>query len=133
MPELEPEVVERSAGKVALAVYQAYADHNRSAIEPLIADDFRFTSPLDNGLDRATYFERCWPNNENMAEFDLLRVVENGPEVVVTYEARTVDGRRFRNTEVLTVRDGQLTRAEVYFGWSIPHLVAEGSFIDRES
>ena len=34
-----------------------------------IAGEHRFTSPLDNGLDRLTYFSRCWLNNariENM-------------------------------------------------------------------
>jgi hypothetical protein len=29
---------------------------------PLIAD-FHFTSPLDNRLDRETYFRRCWPKH----------------------------------------------------------------------
>jgi hypothetical protein len=29
------------------------------------------------------------------------------------------DGRRGRNTEVLTFRGEQILRAEVYFGWSL--------------
>lgn len=41
--------------------------------------------------------------------------------VFVTYEGRTTDGQRFRNTEILTVRGGRITEVEVYFGWSIPH------------
>ena len=45
---------------IARAAYEAYVAKNRAAIEKLIAADFRFTSPLDNQIDRATYFARCW-------------------------------------------------------------------------
>jgi hypothetical protein len=35
---------------VARASYLAYVSKDRAAIEALIADDFHFTSPLDNRL-----------------------------------------------------------------------------------
>jgi hypothetical protein len=41
--------------------YAAYVAQERGAIEPLIAEDLTFTSPLDDHIDRATYFERYWP------------------------------------------------------------------------
>ena len=46
----------------------------------------------------------------------------------VTYELRTAAGERSRNTEILTVRGGQIVEAEVYFGWSIPHEAPAGGF-----
>ena len=49
---------------IARMGYEAYAAKDHAAIEKLIADDFHFTSPLDNRIDRATYFARCWPNSE---------------------------------------------------------------------
>jgi len=55
---------------IARASYQAYVDKDRAAIEALIAPDFHFTSPLDNRIDRATYFARCWPNSATLAGFD---------------------------------------------------------------
>jgi len=51
---------------IARAAYEAYVSKDRAAIEALIAPDFHFTSPLDNRIDRATYFARCWPNSEMM-------------------------------------------------------------------
>jgi ketosteroid isomerase-like protein len=48
-----------------------------------------------------------------------VRLFERGEEVFVTYEARRTDGSRFRNTEVLTVRDGKIVEVEVYFGWDL--------------
>jgi ketosteroid isomerase-like protein len=114
---------------IARASYQAYVDKDRAAIEALIADDFHFTSPIDNRLDRATYFAHCWPNSQAIAGFDFSRLVADGDRVFVTYEGRTTSGTRFRNTEILTIRDGKIADAEVYFGWSIPHKAPEGGFI----
>ena len=105
--------------QLARACYAAYETGDRQALERLVADDFAFWSPQDDGLDRATYFERCWPNHETLARFDLQRLYEHGDEVVVTYEAERSDGSRFRNTEVLTFAGGRLRLVEVYFGWSL--------------
>jgi hypothetical protein len=106
---------------IAHSCYQAYVDNDRAAIEPLISADFHFTSPLDNRIDRTTYFERCWPNSETITGYDFIHVLQNGDRVFVTYEARSTNGNRFRNSEILTIRKGQLVDVEVYFGWNIPH------------
>lgn len=106
---------------IARASYIAYANKDRAAIEALIADDFHFTSPLDNRIDRPTYFARCWPGSATIAGFEFIEVVSRGDKVFVTYEASGTGQRRFRNTELLTIRAGKIVDAEVYFGWSLPH------------
>jgi ketosteroid isomerase-like protein len=116
---------------VARRAYQAYVDKDRAAIEALIAEDFRFTSPLDNRIDRKTYLERCWPVSETVAGFEFVNLIAAGERAVVTYEAQSTAGKRFRNTEILTVRDGRIVDVEVYFGWLIPHDAPEGGFVDR--
>jgi len=115
---------------IARASYAAYVAKDRAAIQALVADDFHFTSPLDNRIDRATYFARCWPNSETVEGFEFIHLLPHGDKVFVTYEGRNTDGHRFRNTEILVVRNGQITDAEVYFGWSIPHDARPGGFID---
>jgi ketosteroid isomerase-like protein len=115
----------RTTEDIVRACYQAYVDRDRAAIEQLIGADFRFTSPLDDDIDRSTYFERCWPNSEKITHFDLLRVFVRVNEAFVTYEAATTEGKRFRNTEFLSTREGKITRVEVYFGWNIPHDAAK--------
>jgi ketosteroid isomerase-like protein len=116
----------------ARAVYAAYSNKDRAAIEPLIAGDFHFTSPLDNRIDRTTYFNRCWPSSATIASFDFVHLVENGERVFVTYEGSTNTGRRFRNTEILTVRGKQVIEVEVYFGWNVPHEAPAGGFVDAK-
>jgi hypothetical protein len=115
---------------IAQAAYEAYVTKDRAAIERLIADDFHFTSPLDNRLDRDTYFRRCWPNSNGIEGFDYVHLVADGDRVFVTYEGRNTNGHRFRNTEILTIRGQQIVDVEVYFGWSLPHAAPRGGFVD---
>ena len=114
---------------IARAAYDAYVTKDRAAIEALIATDFHFTSPLDNRIDRAGYFARCWPNSQFAEGFEFIHLVLSGAQVFVTYEARSADGHRFRNTEIVTVRDGQIVDVEVYFGWDLPHKAADGKSV----
>jgi ketosteroid isomerase-like protein len=115
---------------IVRACYQAYADSDRAAAEAVIAEDFHFTSPLDNRIDRKTYFARCWPNNEWITGYEFVRLIRDGDQVVATYVGQSSRGKPFRNTEVLTVRDGKIVEVEVYFGWSLPHRAAEGGFVE---
>jgi ketosteroid isomerase-like protein len=112
------------------ASYQAFVKKDRALIESLLAPDFHFTSPLDNRLDRDTYFKRCWPNSANIESFEFIRVVQDDNTVIVTYEGASTTGHCFRNTEIATVRDSQIVAVEVYFGWSIPHEAVPGGFVD---
>src|SRR5437868_12562491 len=100
-------------------VYRACAAGDRGAIEGAFADDFIFSSPLDVGLDRAGYFERCWPGAGQEQQFEFVRLVETGDEVIVTYEMARQDGGRGRNTEILAFDGDRITGAEVYFGWNL--------------
>ena len=70
---------------IARAAYEAYVTKDRAALADLIAEDFHFTSPLDNRLDREAYFRRCWPNSEVIAGFDFIHVVTDAERVFVTH------------------------------------------------
>jgi ketosteroid isomerase-like protein len=105
--------------QLARDAYGAYERGDRSVLEELLSEDFTFFSPPDPGIDRETYFERCWPNAELIESFEFKRLVESGDEVIVTYESRKTDGGRFRNTEVLRFEGGKICRTEVYFGWDL--------------
>jgi ketosteroid isomerase-like protein len=108
-----------SRTELAREVYEAFAAGDRDAIERLLTDDFAFHAPPDPKLDRAGYFERCWPHSGRGQTFEFVRLIESGDEVVVTYELTGPDGSRFRNTEVLTFDGDRVRRAEVYFGWDL--------------
>ncbi|HAG90442.1 MAG TPA: ketosteroid isomerase [Bdellovibrionales bacterium] len=116
--------------EIVQRMYQAYIEGNREAIEPLIASNFKFTSPLDNAIDRTTYFQRCWPNSQWIKDFRFVHLVENGDQVFVTYEGVTNEGEGFRNTEIITLKDHRAIEVEVYFGWNVPHKAKPGEFLN---
>ena len=117
----------KTALAVARACLQAYVDKDRGAIESLLDEDFHFTSPLDNALDRATYMRICWPNSATLSRFEEIYELEQNDRAFIVYEAQTSSGKRFRNSEVYTVRNGKLVATEVYFGWELPHKVPRGT------
>ena len=104
---------------LARDVFKAFAAGDRERIESLLAPSLSFHAPPDPYLDRAGYFERCWPGSGSDSTFDFARIIEAGDEVVVTYDATRKDGSRFRNTEVLTFDGEEVAEIEVYFGWNL--------------
>ena len=106
---------------IARSLYDAYESGDRAPLDEHLSDDFTFYAPPDPGIDRAAYFERCWPNAGLIRSYEFKRLVEVGDdEVLVTYESTKTDGSRFRNTEILTFdADDKVRRAEVYFGWDL--------------
>jgi hypothetical protein len=68
----------------AQELYRAFAAGDRDVVDEDLADQFTFSSPLDVALDRARYFERCWPGAGQEQRFEFVRLVETGDEVIVT-------------------------------------------------
>jgi ketosteroid isomerase-like protein len=112
MTESNEEVVRRN--------FASYFEGDRATAESLIGADFVFTSPQDDHVDRATYFERCFPTSGRFAYQELKRVAAAGDDVFVMYEYQLREtGERYRNAELLTVRDGRIVEAQVFFGGKV--------------
>ncbi|MET7638915.1 nuclear transport factor 2 family protein [Streptomyces sp. NPDC005438] len=103
--------------EVVRATVEAYTTQDRERAERLIADDYTFTSPWDDHIDRDAFFARCFPTADRLA---WQRVVElapvGGDQVFVLYEYELRTGERHRNVELATVRDGRITETQVFFG-----------------
>jgi ketosteroid isomerase-like protein len=99
-------------------MFAAYQSKDRGVVERTLTDDFTFTSPYDDAIDRATYFERCWPNSERIHLFDIERIFEQGNEAFVTYRIVNDDGKEFRNTEFHRFDGDRIRSVDVYFGAS---------------
>jgi ketosteroid isomerase-like protein len=100
--------------------FASYVAGDRATAETLIAADFVFTSPQDDHIDRAAFFERCFPTSDRFAYQELKRVASIGDDVFVMYEYQLREtGERYRNAELLTVRAGQIVEAQVFFGGTV--------------
>ena len=103
--------------KVVLAMFEAYCAQDTRAAEGLLAPDFVFTSPQDDHIDRSTFMKVCFPTADRFVSqqiLDLAPAADDG--VFVLYEYELESGECFRNTELLTVRDGKLVETQVFFG-----------------
>jgi ketosteroid isomerase-like protein len=96
--------------------FTAFNAKDRETIEGLFSSLFTFTSPYDDAIDRATYFERCWPNSDRIRQHVIERIFVEGNAAFVTYRAITFEGKEFRNTEFFTFEGTQISSVNVYFG-----------------
>ncbi len=94
----------------------AYERDDRAALESTIADNFHFTSPIDNSIDRVHYIERCWPNHGAIRSFAIDRIVESDNGAYVTYTLIADSGKHVHNTEFMTFEHDKITSVEVFRG-----------------
>ena len=108
-------------------LFAAYLANDRASVEDAFADDFRFTSPYDDNLDKVTYFERCWRDTGWIARHEIERIFVEGDAAFVTYRCLARDGRSFRNTEFFVFGGDKVRRIDVYFGpaWQDGRLVPQ--------
>jgi ketosteroid isomerase-like protein len=97
-------------------LFAAYMSNDRKAVEDSFTEDFRFTSPYDDEIDKATYFERCWKVSDWIARQTLEKILAEGDCAFVTYQCVAKDGKSFRNTEFFTFAGDKIRRIDVYFG-----------------
>ncbi|MEV0375878.1 nuclear transport factor 2 family protein [Streptomyces sp. NPDC050636] len=110
-----------SDAEVVRAGFASYLAQDREAMDLLLAEDFVFTSPQDDHIGKAAFFERCFPTADRLRSQEILDTVPAGDgRVFVRYEYELKTGARHRNVEVMTVRDGRITETQVYFGGRFP-------------
>jgi ketosteroid isomerase-like protein len=105
-------------------IFAAYLADDRKFVENAFSEDFRFTSPYDDNIDKASYFERCWQDGDWIERHELERIFVEGDEAFVTYRCVAKDdgkgdskrGRTFRNTEFFVFAGDKVKRIDVYFG-----------------
>jgi ketosteroid isomerase-like protein len=102
--------------EIIRALFAAYRSNDRKAVEDSFTDDFRFTSPYDDRIDKAAYFARCWKSSDWIERQDLERIVVEGDAAFVTYQCTARDGKSFRNTEFFVFEGDKIRRIDVYFG-----------------
>jgi ketosteroid isomerase-like protein len=98
------------------ALFAAYMSNDRASVEKSFTEDFRFTSPYDDRIDKATYFERCWRVSDWIERQQLEKIFVEGDEAFVTYEVASKEGKRFRNTEFFRFDGARIRSIDVYFG-----------------
>lgn len=112
---------ELSADDVAVMVrklFSAFLSSDKKTAESLLSEDFTFNSPQDDHIDKATYFERCFPNSGQFRSHHIEQLFVQGNEALVRYKAELKNGKTFRNTEYIRLEGKQIKEVDVCFGAS---------------
>ena len=118
-----PEIASAHAGlspkkeETVRKYYTGWETKDWHPFDILLADDFTFTSPLDDHISKNAFKARCWDTQIAFIErFDLKQVIGTGNDAFVMYLCHTTNGKTFRNVEYLRLRGEQLQAIECYFG-----------------
>ena len=109
--------------------YAAWETKAWHPIDVLLADDFTFSSPLDDHISKGDFKKGCWDTQIAYIErFDLKQVIGAPDEAFVMYVCHTTNGKMFRNVEYFQFRDDKVKAVECYFGGkaSFPSAVSTG-------
>ena len=103
----KPEIIRRYLG--------SYETSDRDTIEEILPDEFIFTSPQDDHIDRSAYFEKCWAMSSMKPSISIETIAESGDDAFVLYEC-DMSGMKFRNTEYIKFSGDKIISVEVFFG-----------------
>ncbi|MEH2504224.1 ketosteroid isomerase-like protein [Bradyrhizobium sp. AZCC 1578] len=109
-------MAEANKAETIRKIFAAYLSNDRQFVENAFSEDFRFTSPFDDNVDKATYFARCWQNSDWIERHELERILVDGDQAFVTYRCTAKGGKSFRNTEFFVFDGDKVKRIDVYFG-----------------
>jgi len=109
-------MVSANKAEIIRQLFAAYLSNDRKAVEAAFTDDFRFTSPYDDEIDKPTYFARCWRVADWIELQTLETIMVEGEAAFVTYRCVAKGGKSFRNTEFFRFKDDRIGRIDVYFG-----------------
>jgi ketosteroid isomerase-like protein len=96
--------------------FAAFLAQDWKTLEQGLSDDFTFTSPRDDHINKETFFERCLPGSTQFRSHHIEKLFVNGNEAFVLYQAELKDGTTFRNTEFYRLDGNKIKSVEVYFG-----------------
>ena len=109
--------------------FAAYKNRDRQSLESAFAEDFTFTSPYDDRISKAEYFQRCWPlSASGKMSNEIERIFEQGNAAFVTYRCAIEKGEAFRNTEFFVFEGERVKSIDVYFGASY----SDGKFVKQK-
>jgi hypothetical protein len=109
--------------------YAAWETKDWHPVDILLADDFTFSSPLDDHISKSDFKAGCWNTQIGYIDrFELKQVIGTGSEAFVMYVCHTTNGKTFQNVEYFQLREDKVKAVECYFGGksSFPSAVSTG-------
>src|ERR1041385_362278 len=87
--------------------FSAWQTRDWDFVDNAVADDFTFTSPYDDHINRCEYKLKCWDAVKEIEAYEFVTIMENDDEAFVRYKGR-INGVQVQNTEHFIFRDGKI-------------------------
>ena len=113
------DTLQTSREQTVRGLYDAYLQGRKDIAAGMMTEDFTFSSPRDDHIDRLAYFSRCWPEPPPFRDIEIEHLEIADDEAVVRYRAEKHDGGAFRNMEVMRFRGDRIASVDVYFGRNV--------------
>ena len=96
--------------------FAALENHEKDVVENLLDEDFTFTSPSEDHINKDEFLARLWDKQKSITSFEIKELITNDDEAFVTYEATMASGEHFQNTEIIKFRDEKIEEVKLYYG-----------------
>lgn len=123
-------MAERPIPDLVRHYFDSWEAADRPALEALLAEDFTFTSPWDDHISKARFFEHCFPHAGTFGFKRPMMIMAEGGEAFIRYETVLKSGGGFRNMEYFRFEGGRLRSIEVFFGF-VPGAAATSGADDQ--
>lgn len=95
--------------------FRAWQERDWEFVDKSLTDDFTFTSPYDDHLDKQIYRQKCWDTVKEIAEFKFVGIAEKDNEIFVRYIGE-INQTAVQNTEHFVIENGKIRSVTVFFG-----------------
>ena len=103
--------------KAVEAYYSGFETHDWSKVINQLADDFTFTTPINDHISINEFRDSCWGTNKFFKKVNYVKMIEKNEVLVLLVEINTTDNKIVRNVDVFTFRlSGKIKSIEVFFG-----------------
>jgi len=96
-------------------IFKAWETRDWDFVASGLAEDFTFTSPYDDHINKKEFKEKCWDTIKEIGEFEIVTIVEGDSEAFVRCR-NTLNGEKVQNAEQFIFESDKLKEVVVFFG-----------------
>lgn len=103
--------------KAVMAYYSGFETHDWNMVVSQFADDFTFTTPINDHISTKEFQDSCWGTNKYFKKVNFIKMIEKNEVLMLLVEINTTDNKVVRNIDLFTFRQsGKIKSIEVFFG-----------------
>src|SRR5207247_278091 len=108
--------------------FAAFLANDKKTLEEGLSDDFTFTSPRDDHISKATFFERCLPGSENIQTHQIRSFLSTGTKPLFVIKLNSRMAPRFGTRSIIRSKETKSEKLKSTLGLYNPKKSIEAFF-----